>query len=152
MDVSLTTHPLAPSSFLTVSSFGCHVPTRPHRTARLSPRFVPPMMSCAPYCSRLPFWLATGLRAFTLPPTPSTFRPPRPSQPPPPTSLFLAPLPPTPTYGSSGALATLTPLPLLPTSSSLSVYPSWVLLRAQGVPVSRSQHEPHVGLPARCLR
>jgi hypothetical protein len=36
MDVSLTTPPLAPSSFLTVSSFECRVPTRPHRTVRLS--------------------------------------------------------------------------------------------------------------------
>jgi hypothetical protein len=36
MDVSLITPPLAPSSFLTVSSFECRVPTRPHRTIRLS--------------------------------------------------------------------------------------------------------------------
>jgi hypothetical protein len=77
-------------------------------------------MSCAPCCSRLPFRLATGLRTFTLPPTSSTFCPPRPSQPLPPTSLFLTPLPPTPTYGSSGAPATRTPLPLLPISSPLA--------------------------------
>jgi hypothetical protein len=77
-------------------------------------------MSCAPCCSRPPFRLATRLRAFTLPSTSSTFRPPRPSQTPPPTSLFSAPLPPTPTYGSSGAPATRTPLPLLPISSHLT--------------------------------
>jgi hypothetical protein len=49
-------------------------------------------MSCAPCCSRLPFRLVIGLSAFTLPPTSSTFCPPRPSQPPPPTSLFSTPL------------------------------------------------------------
>jgi hypothetical protein len=76
-------------------------------------------MSYAPCCFRLPFQLATGLRAFTLPPTFSTSSPPRPSQPPPPTSLFSAQLPPTPTFGSSGAPATRTPLPLLLISSPL---------------------------------
>jgi hypothetical protein len=77
-------------------------------------------MSCTPCCSRLPFRLATGLRAFTLPATSATFSPPRPSRPPPSTSFFSAPLPPMPTYGSSGAPATQTPLPLHPTSSPLA--------------------------------
>jgi hypothetical protein len=96
----------------------------------------------------LPFRLAIRFRAFTLPPTSSTFYPQRPSQPPPPTSLFLAPFPPTLTYRSSDAPATRTPLPLPPQAHPLllSVCLSWLLLRAQGVPVSRSQHEPPVGL------
>jgi hypothetical protein len=78
-------------------------------------------MSYTPCCFRLPFRLATELTTFTLPPTSSTFCPPRPSQPLPPTLLFSAPLPPTPTYGSSGVPATRTPLPLLPISSPLAL-------------------------------
>jgi hypothetical protein len=88
MDVSLTTTPLAPSSFLTMSNCGCRGPTRPYRMIRLGARFIPLTMSCAPYCSRLSFRLATGLRVITLSPTSSTFYPPRPSQPPPPLRSF----------------------------------------------------------------
>jgi hypothetical protein len=96
-------------------------------------------MSSAPYYFMLPFRLAIRFRAFTLPPTSSTFYPQRPSQPPPPTSLFLAPFPPTLTYRSSDAPATRTPLPLPPQAHPLllSVCLSWLLLRAQGVPVSQ---------------
>jgi hypothetical protein len=72
MDVSLITPPPALSSSLTASSFGYRVPTLPRRTARPSAWFVPPMMSCAPYCSKLLFQPVTGVRAFTLPPTSST--------------------------------------------------------------------------------
>jgi hypothetical protein len=76
-----------------------------------------------------------------MPPTFSTFYPPRPTQPPPPTSLFLAPLPPTPTYGSSGAPATRTHLPMLPISSPLAPFGVSFLdtpLRTRGTGVSIS--------------
>ncbi|KAJ1253607.1 hypothetical protein BS78_K227400 [Paspalum vaginatum] len=70
--VSSITPPPALSSYLTVSSCACLVPIPPLRTARLSGGFAPLMMSCAPFCSRPLFLLASGQRVSTLPPTCST--------------------------------------------------------------------------------
>jgi hypothetical protein len=48
------------SSSLTTSIPGCHVPTPLPRMARLSTWFTPPIISCAPYYSKLSSSSATG--------------------------------------------------------------------------------------------
>ena len=70
-------------------------------------------MSCAPFCYRPRFPLASGLRASTPPPISLTACPPRLPLRPLHTTLFSVPLPATITFVCLGALATPTQLPLL---------------------------------------
>ena len=73
----MTTLAPARSSSLTVSTSACHAPTPPLRTVRPSASFVPLIMLCAPFCSKLPYPLTSGLKHFRQLPTSLTSYPPK---------------------------------------------------------------------------
>lgn len=131
---------LALDSFfsLTVSLYGCPVPTPLLRMVRLSACFVPLITSCALCSFRPAFLLPFGSRLFTPPHISSTVTPPKPFNTTHPILLSTVPIPPTPTYEFLVATATPTyppppPTNLPPALSCVSFWDIHLTIKGTGV-------------------